>query len=338
MKLKVLIPAWRVLKFLGESYIFPSLFVIETRVPFSFLKKNKDKSVFLYGYQLCCTLKKDIRINNSPMIILTDRDITHNEILDRLKLTGVIDIMPFGKFDILAQKIQNHITRNNELQNEDKEDKNFTLKKNFNWDFLEIREELIFLAARMAESRDSDILLSLYRMARYSMEIAMAYGLSKERCEEIYLAAPLHDIGNIAIPQNILYSSKEFNQEEKKIIKIHTKAGLKLLPDSQLSLMVTAKEIIGCHHERWDGSGYPDGLIGDKIPESAQIVGLADVFEALSSDRFHREKWTIDSVLREISRLGREKKFSPKLMEAFAKTQTKILKIRTDSCSKKVLK
>lgn len=156
-----------------------------------------------------------------------------------------------------------------------------------------------------------------YRVGRMSSLIGRALGFPTEWCESVELAARLHDIGKLAVPERIRGSSQALRSGERQFMRAHAVIGAEMLGDSDIPQMCLAQEIARHHHEWWDGSGYPDGLARDKIPMSARIVAVADVFDALTHGRPYAETWTIDRALSEIgARKGTQ--FEPRLVDCFS--------------------
>ncbi len=127
--------------------------------------------------------------------------------------------------------------------------------------------------------------------------MAKKLGWAPQQVEDISLASSMHDIGKIGIPDRILTKPGKLTPEELEIMKNHTKIGAKILEGSDIPLLQMAKEIALCHHEKWDGSGYPQGLVGEAIPESARIVTIADVFDAITCTRVHKAAEPVEKVV-----------------------------------------
>jgi response regulator RpfG family c-di-GMP phosphodiesterase len=146
--------------------------------------------------------------------------------------------------------------------------------------------------------------------------IARELGLPEDEVEHIRLAASLHDIGKIGIPDLVLLKAGELTPEEIALMKTHTTIGAKVLSGSRSRMLQMAEVIALGHHERWDGEGYPRALKGEEIPLPARIVALADVFDALSSDRPYRDRWPANQIRDEILRQsGRQ--FDPQVVAAY---------------------
>ncbi len=170
--------------------------------------------------------------------------------------------------------------------------------------------------AVVAEIRDDTTGAHTYRDGRLASLLAKEAGCDDEMIFMIDIAARLHDIGKVGIPDGILLKPAKLNAAERDVMKTHTTIGAEVLANSNIAHMKTAEEIARHHHEWWDGTGYPHGLAGDKIPHSARITALADVFDALSHKRPYKEAWTLDSTLTEIMAL-RGRQFDPTLTDLF---------------------
>lgn len=159
-----------------------------------------------------------------------------------------------------------------------------------------LEEELIGALSRAAGYKDRELPLHPARMARYCVILAQQLGLSEEDCAEIRLAAPLHDIGKVGLPDAILQNRGVLSQDQRRIMAEHTKIGYAMLSSGRSSVMKLAAEIALTHHERWDGKGYPHGLKGDRIPLAGRIAAVADVFDALTSFRPYKSAWTANNA------------------------------------------
>jgi response regulator RpfG family c-di-GMP phosphodiesterase len=168
----------------------------------------------------------------------------------------------------------------------------------------EREQESLIVLARAAESRDPQTGSHLLRMASYSKIIALALGLSEDEAEEIYLAAPMHDVGKIGIPDRILLKGGKLTPEEWLEMKRHTNYGYDILRSSVTPILKLGGVIALNHHEAWNGSGYPNGKKGHEIPLCARIVAVADVFDALMSPRPYKEAWSLDEALVELTNIA----------------------------------
>ena len=170
--------------------------------------------------------------------------------------------------------------------------------------------------AVVAELRDDSTGAHSYRVGRLASLLAKEAGCDDEMIFMIDIAARLHDIGKVGIPDGILLKPAKLNAAEREIMKTHTTIGADVLANSNIAHMKTAEEIARHHHEWWDGTGYPHGLSGEAIPLHARITALADVFDALAHKRPYKEAWTLDSTLTEIMSL-RGRQFDPRLTDIF---------------------
>lgn len=180
----------------------------------------------------------------------------------------------------------------------------------------ESRLEVLERLARAAEFRDDETGHHTRRVGRIAGCLAEAIGVDRTDVELITRAAPLHDVGKIGVPDQILLKPGKLSPDEFEVMKRHSSIGATILAGGRSAVIRIAAEIAHHHHERWDGGGYPAGLTGDSIPLSARIVALADVFDALSHSRPYRPAWPLQEVLAEI----REKagtQFDAHLVEAF---------------------
>jgi putative two-component system response regulator len=178
-----------------------------------------------------------------------------------------------------------------------------------------------------AEYKDEETGDHIVRMSSYSTLMAEKYGLSDETVKLIQYASPMHDIGKIGIPDQILLKPGRLTAEEFEIIKSHTTIGGKILADSKADVLKLAHEIALTHHEKWDGSGYPRGLAGRDIPISGRIVGIADIFDALTSKRPYKEPYPVEVAV-EIIRSEQGIKLDPDLVDVFISNIDEVEKIR----------
>lgn len=176
--------------------------------------------------------------------------------------------------------------------------------------------EMLQLLGRAAEYRDDMTGQHTQRVGALSGVIAERLGLPKETTNLIELAAPLHDIGKIGIPDGILLKPGRFEPDEFERMKSHTTIGSSILEGSSFGILRLAQIIAMSHHEKWDGSGYPHGLQGEEIPLEARIVALADFYDALTHERPYKRAWTPEETMVEIMK-QRGKHFDPQIVDAF---------------------
>jgi len=177
-------------------------------------------------------------------------------------------------------------------------------------------EELVQRLVLAVESRDKDTGDHACRVGHFSASLARALGWEHEQVENIRLAGAMHDIGKLGIPDGILCKPEQLTAEEFEVIKQHCELGARVLRDSDCPLLEMALEIVLSHHEKWDGSGYPQGLAGEEIPESARIVAIADVYDAVTHARVYRPAFPEEEALA-IMKKGRAKHFDPRVLDCF---------------------
>lgn len=180
--------------------------------------------------------------------------------------------------------------------------------------------EILERLALAAEFRDDATGEHTRRVGRIAGAIARQMKMSDERVHIISLAAPLHDIGKIGIPDHILLKRDSLSPEEFELMKAHTLIGSRILSGSDFPIMRMAEEIALTHHERWDGSGYPHGTVGDNIPLSGRIVAVADIFDALTHTRPYKDSWTWKHAVAEVDKLG-GKHLDPAVVDAFRRLE-----------------
>jgi two-component system response regulator RpfG len=194
----------------------------------------------------------------------------------------------------------------------------------------EVRErekETLLRLARAGEFRDEETGYHLIRMSRYSRLIANAIGLDQDEAETVELAAPLHDIGKIGIPDHILLKADKLDGAEWEVMRRHPLIGHEILKGSASKYVRMGALIALGHHEKYDGSGYPNGLVGDHIPLCARIVAVADVYDALTSVRPYKNAWPSEQAFEYVtSQAGRH--FDPRMVEAFSGMKKQVLQVQ----------
>ena len=190
-----------------------------------------------------------------------------------------------------------------------------------------LQDETIRRLSLAAEFRDDETPRHIERMSRYCALIADRIGFDSDRCELIQTASALHDVGKIGVPDEILLKPGSLDPEEWAIMQRHCEIGHRILTGSNAPVLVLAAEIALSHHERMDGSGYPRRLKGEEIPIEARIAAIADVFDALTSDKVYREAFSFDKAI-EIMMDGRGTHFDPQLLDAFLSEKSVVLGIK----------
>ena len=175
--------------------------------------------------------------------------------------------------------------------------------------------EIVHRLGQVAESRDPETGRHITRMSRVCAHLGKTIGMSPADCETLLHAAPMHDIGKVAVPDSILHKPGPLNDVERDRMRLHPTVGAEILSGSRSPIVQMAEEIALTHHERWDGSGYPRGLRGTEIPLVGRICAVGDVFDALISARSYKRAWSIDDALEELQRQAGEL-LDPELVEA----------------------
>ena len=186
--------------------------------------------------------------------------------------------------------------------------------------------EVVRRLSQAAESRDQATGLHITRMSRLCSRLALAAGASPDMAEMLLNAAPMHDVGKIGIPDQILLKPGKLDADEWEVMKSHAAIGAELLAGSRSPVVRMGELISLTHHERWDGSGYPRGLKGDEIPFAARITAVCDVFDALVSERPYKDPWTLEAALEEIKEASGTH-FDPELVEVFVSVFPELVSI-----------
>jgi len=192
------------------------------------------------------------------------------------------------------------------------------------------QEETIIRLLTALESRDEETAGHVRRIGLFSAHLAEVSGWSGEQVDDIRLAAPMHDIGKIGVPDAILQKNGPLTTEEFEIIKSHTTIGGQILGDSAFPMLQMAYDIAYCHHEKWNGGGYPRGIRDEDIPAAARIVAIVDVYDALSQDRVYRKASPEPEVMA-IMQTARGSHFDPDLFDQFVKSIPVLRKIAADN-------
>ncbi len=270
------------------------------------------------GYEVCSRLKSDSATGSIPVIFITAADGPEN-VAKGFK-TGAVDYItkPFQIAELQA-RVHTHLSlRHAMLELADRNRILDTRVKERTKELLDTQLEIIYRLTRAAEYRDNETGMHIKRLSYFSRSLAIALGCDEETCDLIFHASPMHDIGKLGIPDAILLKPGKLDAEEWKIMQNHTRLGAKILSGHDSFLIKMGQMIALTHHEKWDGSGYPQGLSEYAIPFSGRIVAICDVFDALTSKRPYKEAWPLNDALNEI-RACSGKAFDPKLVECFFK-------------------
>ncbi len=191
----------------------------------------------------------------------------------------------------------------------------------------ETRLQVVQCLGMAAEYKDNETGMHVIRMSHYAKTLALRAGYGEAEAEELLHAAPMHDVGKIGIPDAILQKPGKLEPEEWFIMQQHARIGADIIGEHASGLLKTAKLIALYHHEKWDGSGYPHGLSGNDIPQAARIIAIADVFDALTSERPYKSAWSVEDALALIQRES-GKHFDPELVPLFIECLPEVLEIK----------
>ena len=189
------------------------------------------------------------------------------------------------------------------------------------------QREVVLTLGEVVETRSKETAQHVKRVAEYSYLLAIRAGLSEDKAQLLRMASPMHDVGKIGIPDSILFKPGKLTEEEFAVIKTHTVIGHSILKNSPRRIMRTAATIALQHHERWDGTGYPHGLVEDETHVFGRITALADVFDALACDRVYKKAWPLGEVIGYL-REQKGRQFDPLLTEIFLESMDEMLAIR----------
>ena len=199
--------------------------------------------------------------------------------------------------------------------------------ESLNKEIIDTQQEVIYTMGTIGESRSRETGNHVKRVAKYSYLLAKLYNLNEEESLRLQLASPMHDIGKVGIEDSILKKPAKLTKEEFEIMKEHSVLGYEMLKHSHRDIFKTAAIVAKQHHEKWDGSGYPNGLSGNDIHLYGRITAIADVFDALGSDRVYKKAWK-DKDIFDLIKDQSGKHFDPDLVEIFFKNIDQFLEIR----------
>ena len=191
----------------------------------------------------------------------------------------------------------------------------------------ETQREIIYKMGEIAESRSNETGNHVKRVAEYSKLLALLYGLDEKESDILFTASPMHDIGKVGVPDSILNKAGKLDENEYKMMKKHCVIGYNILKNSKREILKAAAIVAMQHHEKWDGSGYPRGLKEEEIHIYGRITAVADVFDALGSDRCYKKAWENEKIF-ELFRNEKAKHFDPKLVDLFFDNIDKFIEIK----------
>ena len=262
------------------------------------------------GFDVCNELKMNRKTENIPVIFVTAMGEQVNEKLGFD--VGAVDfiIKPIS-IPIVKRRIKTHLSL---VRTKDVE---------------ELATSAIKMLGEAGHYNDTDTGLHIWRMAAYASSLAKASGWSNQDAKLMELAAPMHDMGKIGVPDYILKAPRKLTDDEWLIMKSHTTIGHSILSKSGNPIFKLAAEIALSHHEKWDGSGYPNSLKGYEISESCRIVAIADVFDALTMKRPYKDAWSTEAALEYLAQ-NAGTHFDPHLVDLFIGIKDDIMKIKEE--------
>ena len=198
---------------------------------------------------------------------------------------------------------------------------------NLNEEIQSTQKEIIYKMGEIGETRSKETGNHVKRVAEYSRLLALLWGMDKKEANNLLIASPMHDIGKVGIPDSILKKPAKLTQDEFEIMKEHAIIGYNILKDSKRDILKAAAIVAKEHHEKWDGSGYPFGLKGENIHIYGRITAIADVFDALGSERCYKEAWKDEKIF-ELFQKEKAKHFDPNLIDLFFKNIDSFIEIR----------
>ena len=271
------------------------------------------------GYEVCKSLKENPGTQGIPVIFVT----AMSEVADEKKglEMGAVDYIakPISPAIVLA-RVKTHLALYDQTRHLE------TMVEERTAELEKARRHIICRLGRASEFKDNETGNHVIRMSHYARLIAEAAGLGEESVNILFNAAPMHDVGKIGIPDNIMLKPGKLDETEWVVMRMHPAMGAEIIGIHPGTLLQTAHSVALAHHEKWDGSGYPKKLKGEEIPLLARIVAIADVFDALTSDRPYKKAWAIEEAVREIENCAGTH-FDPDLIEPFRTALPQILKI-----------
>ncbi len=272
------------------------------------------------GYEVCSALKANPATVGIPVIFVSARndpkDQAHGLML------GAVDYItkPLSPPIVLA-RIATHVALANQTHQLE------SLVAERTRELQQTRLQLIERLARALEIREGGAVSNrVVRLGNYVKLLAQALGAKPEACEILAQASPLHDVGTLGVPEDVMRKTDALDAAEWQVMRKHPEIGAAIIGKHGDPLLATARVMALCHHERWDGTGYPKGLAGDAIPVAARILAVADAFEAMTATQRHRDPMPVEAAAREIvAQSG--KQFDPTVVAAFRKALPKLAEV-----------
>lgn len=272
------------------------------------------------GYEVCAILKADAETRHIPVILVTSKDAVEDEVKG-FKIGAVDYITKPVSAPVVQSRVATHLA----LSQHNKE-----LERNVQLRTQQLRESRLKVIQRLSRAgdyKDDATGLHILRMSQYAKILGLAAGMREDEADMLLNAAPMHDIGKIGIPDYILQKKGRLTEEEFEKMKEHCRIGADIIGDDPSELMQMARAIALSHHEKWDGTGYPQQLKGEEIPRPARIVAIADIFDALTSKRPYKDAWSVKDAVNALESAS-GKFLDPQLVTAFISVLPQILEVK----------
>jgi putative two-component system response regulator len=266
------------------------------------------------GYQVCQSLKENPETKDIPVIFISALSDANDKV--RAFDMGGVDYLtkPF-QFEEVKARVATHLQLKDYQENlEAKIQEGLAEISSLNQEIMATQRDVIIMLGSVCEGHSTEVGLHLKRVSAYCYFLAKCYGLSQETAELIRDAAPMHDIGKIAIPDAILEKPGPLTAEEWEVMKTHSVLGYQMLVSSNRPLFKMAATIAHQHHEKWNGKGYPNGLKGEEIHIAGRLSAIADVFDALDSARCYKKNWQLENIFA-LFKEERGQHFDPDLVD-----------------------
>lgn len=306
-----------------------------TQVADAYRKHNHDLILLdihmpvMSGFDVMAQLSAEYPHDYLPILVLTADNDPH--IRDLCLAGGAKDFIgkPFERMEVLfraknileVRLLNKQVRQHNEILEQKVRERTQQL--------VEAQLKIIECLGKAAEFRDNETGMHVVRMSRASQMLAAKMGLPEDKCEMILHASPMHDIGKIAIADNVLLKPGKLEGDAWEHMKSHAEVGAEILEGYDTDLMNMAAEIARTHHEKYDGSGYPKGLKGEEIPLHTRIVSVCDVFDALTSERPYKQPWPVKDAIQHLkSQSGRH--FDPRVVQHFVEIAEQVAELRQD--------
>lgn len=272
------------------------------------------------GFETCRRLKSEPQTRSIPIIFVTARGEIEDESIGFD--CGAVDYITKPiRAAIVRARVKTHLAVHNQNRTLERLVEERTAELN------ETRLEILHRLGSAGEQRDNETGLHVVRVCHFSRIIAKAIGLPDSEANLVFNTAALHDTGKIGIPDSILLKPGKLDENEWKIMQSHCEIGHQIIGADRHNLLETAASIALTHHERWDGTGYPQNLKGNSIPLFGRIVAIVDVFDALTSVRPYKKAWSVEEAVAEIVRC-RNQHFDSNIVDAFLTVLPELVKIQ----------